>query len=304
MWALERNLYELNERQRFYVHWHWKTQMFARFRTELLDLFNEYHTRSEELRELKTAVDRKVLKAHRVVGVTSTGAARHMNLIGQVKPRIVVIEEAAEMTEPQVTALLHPELEHLILVGDHKQLRPTTSDFTMARRFKLDISLFERLMQNNVDHRVLTTQRRMRPEISELIHPFYDIKIADHESVTKYDHVRGVSTDVFFFNHSFTENNEYDARSKSNDFEAEMVTGLCDYLLKQGYDPNDITVLTTYSGQFFLINRMFKEHMAAHRLMNVRRRVVDKFQGEENEIIILSLVRSNEAESAGFLKMS
>eukprot|EP01083_Nonionella_stella_P194179 716280_1 len=119
----------------------------------------------------------------------------------------------------------------------------------MARRFKLDISLFERLMDNKVDHRVLKTQRRMRPEISELIQPFYNnINIADHESVTKYDHVLGVSSDVFFFNHSRMENNVRETRSKSNDFEAEIITGLCDYLLKQGYDPCEITVLTMYSG--------------------------------------------------------
>ncbi len=43
----------------------------------------------------------------------------------------------------------------------------------MAKDFKLDISMFERLMKCGISHQVLKTQRRMRPEIARLIHPFY-----------------------------------------------------------------------------------------------------------------------------------
>eukprot|EP01083_Nonionella_stella_P194178 716278_1 len=174
----------------------------------------------------------------------------------------------------------------------------------MAKDFKLDISMFERLMNCGVSHKVLRTQRRMRPEISRLIHPFYvETTISDHEVVTKYENVKGMGQNVFFFNHNHVEARVSEAKSRSNVFEADIVTSLCDYLIKQGYEASEITVLTMYSGQLFLLNERFQEHAGSRRLKNVRRRVVDKFQGEENEIIILSLVRSNESGNVGFLKL-
>lgn len=78
-----------------------------------------------------------------------------------------------------------------------------------------------------------------------------------------------------------------------------MSLALAKHLLLQGYEPNKITILTTYSGQLFHLRKLRKQ---MGLLQNVRITVVDNFQGEENDIIILSLVRSNEDASIGFLK--
>ncbi|CAG2055318.1 unnamed protein product [Timema podura] len=89
-----------------------------------------------------------------------------------------------------------------------------------------------------------------------------------------------------------------DTMSKKNKHEASFMIALCNHLVKNGYPPNKITVLATYSGQMFY---MKKEQNNYDMLTDVAITGVDNFQGEENDIILLSLVRSNEEGSIGFL---
>ena len=55
-----------------------------------------------------------------VIGLTTTAAARDNTLISQVQSKILIVEEAAEMLEPQLIAALTKNTQHLILIGDHK----------------------------------------------------------------------------------------------------------------------------------------------------------------------------------------
>ena len=75
----------------------------------------------------------------------------------------------------------------------------------------------------------------------------------------------------------------------ANTHEAEFTKSLCRYFLQQGYDASRITILTGYAGQLIKL----KSIMPKKDFEGVRVTVVDNFQGEENDIIILSLVRSN-----------
>ena len=68
-----------------------------------------------------------------------------------------MIEEAGEILESHILSALHPELEHLILIGDHKQLRPNPASHDLVRKYKLDISLFERLMLSGLWHCAFVT---------------------------------------------------------------------------------------------------------------------------------------------------
>jgi superfamily I DNA and/or RNA helicase len=85
--------------------------------------------------------------------------------------QIVVVEEAGEVFEAHVLASLSRATEHLILVGDHEQLRPKPNRYELqaisGRRLDLDVSLFERLARTPTFPRAtLAIQRRMRPDIS------------------------------------------------------------------------------------------------------------------------------------------
>ena len=107
---------------------------------------------------------------------------------------------------------------------------------------------------------------------------------------------------MFFVNHSHLENHNDESHSHTNEHEATFVVALCRYLLQQGYNTGQITLLTTYTGQMFAIRDCLKQQND-EELKGVRLTTVDNFQGEENDIILLSLVRSNKDEKIGFIKM-
>uniref|UniRef100_A0A915EMN9 DNA2/NAM7 helicase helicase domain-containing protein n=1 Tax=Ditylenchus dipsaci TaxID=166011 RepID=A0A915EMN9_9BILA len=81
--------------------------------------------------------------------MTTTGAAMHQAALRALKPRIVIVEEAAEVLEAHLLASLTVACEHCILIGDHKQLRPNPAVYELAKKYNLEISLFERLINNN-----------------------------------------------------------------------------------------------------------------------------------------------------------
>lgn len=89
--------------------------------------------------------------------------------------------------------------------GDHKQLRPSNAVYKLAKDFKFDISLFERMVNNNVPCYTLGEQHRMRPEISSLITPTIYSELKNHVSVYDRKHVCGVTKDLFFLNHNVYE---------------------------------------------------------------------------------------------------
>jgi superfamily I DNA and/or RNA helicase len=79
------------------------------------------------------------------------------------------VEEAAEVLEAHVITTLSRQCEHLILIGDHQQLKPSPTVYKLAKDYKLEISLFERLINNELAYRCLGLQHRMRPEISRIM---------------------------------------------------------------------------------------------------------------------------------------
>ena len=76
------------------------------------------------------------------------GAAKYRDLLHRIKPKITIVEEAAEVLESHIVTALTGGCEHLILIGDHKQLRPKPTVFDLGVNYQLDISLFERLVEN------------------------------------------------------------------------------------------------------------------------------------------------------------
>lgn len=242
------------------------------------------------------AIALQALREADIVGVTTTGASMNIKVLQKVRSKIVVVEEAAEVMEGYIVAALTKHVQHLVLIGDHKQLRPKANDFTIGRKHGLEISLFERLMKNGLSSVQLKYQHRMRPEIAELVCPHIYKELLDHQRVLNYESVKGMKTNMFFVDHTFPEKPMEGLMSPANSHEADFVVHLAKYLFFQGYKPDQLTILTPYTGQVACI----KERMKTFSFESSPRVVpIDNFQGEENDIIILSLVRS---VKSGFMK--
>ena len=234
-----------------------------------------------------------------IVGLTTTGAAKYNSILSEIKAKVVVIEEAAEVLEAHIVSSLTQSTQHLILIGDHQQLRPKTNDHILARDYRLNVSLFERLIKNKFPHVTLQVQHRMRPEISALVSShIYKNELIDAPSTEEYPPVAGIKHNMFFIDHIQREtlDEHHDTTSPKNDFEAHFMARLCKYLLQQNtYKEDQITVITPYTGQMYNLREKFEEM----NMTNVKITPIDSYQGEENDIILLSLVRS---EKPGFVK--
>lgn len=169
----------------------------------------------------------------------------------------------------------------VVFPGDHLQLRPSNCVYELSKKYNLDLSLFERLLNNGIGARCLGIQHRMRPEIARLTKHFYASAqsrqqigllpdgIRDHERVTLYEHIKGVSSSLFFLDHKWPEKSDDESRSHSNLFEAQMAGALCKYLTLQGTftqtmnDLRMIRILITSRAYRHLLLRVI-----AHELYN------------------------------------
>ena len=305
------DIYRLNTKDRWRLYRLWRKRAEEHHEKLFKTRQGEYDQAVEREQEITRMEEYEILCKACVIGMTTTCAAKYRSILKEIRPRIVIVEEAAEVLEAHIIASLTPGCQHLILIGDHKQLRPTPAVYDSAKRYKLDVSLFERMVNVGIQCEMLNVQHRMRPEIATLMKRIYD-DLENHESVEKYEDIKGMKKNMFFINHKYIEESDNQSHSHVNEHEAKFLVALCRYLLQQGYKADQITLLTTYTAQMYAIRDCLQEEDAIRespRAENdpsvgcVRVTTVDNFQGEENDIILLSLVRSNKDEKVGFIKI-
>ncbi|XP_070492876.1 NFX1-type zinc finger-containing protein 1 [Chironomus tepperi] len=249
---------------------------------------------SEEINQLNSYCN---IKEKRVYGMTTSYAAHNGAINKLLKPGIVIIEEASEILESHILASLTKETKHVIMIGDHHQLRPQTNSYNLQRNFDFNISLFERLIFNKYSYVSLDVQRRMRPEFCDLVRETIYKDLKDGPNVKSYPNVKGMSKNFFVLNHDFPES--ISETSKENPFEVDFISNLYQKLLDFGNDSSEIVILTPYAAQA----KKFKLKLRELSLPRVRVAILDAYQGEESNIILLSLVRSNKTNDIGFLAM-
>ena len=255
----------------------------------------------KEKNELEHLRDIEIIKECRIVGMTTTGCSKYSIYLEQLDFKIVIIEEAAEVLESHIASLLTQHTRHLILIGDHQQLKPHTYNHEISMKFKFNVSLFERLINNEIPKVTLSYQRRMRPEFADFIRLIYNKEYKDHISTCNKPNNLGFTSNIYFLNHKQYENSDSDTASKSNQFEANFVIKLASFIIAQNYKPEQITILTLYIGQVLLIRNILKAKNMDK--LGIKVVTVDNYQGEENDFILLSLVRSNKENKIGFVKI-
>jgi superfamily I DNA and/or RNA helicase len=114
-----------------------------------------------------------IIKGKKIIACTTNGAAKYTQAIQSSSPSVVLVEEAGEILKAHILTAMGQHTEQVILIGDHRQLRPKCSSYELTvdggNGYDLDRSLFERLVRKGFPHTTLTKQHRMRPEISSII---------------------------------------------------------------------------------------------------------------------------------------
>lgn len=303
------NLWEIPPTIRGEVYRYLRRQLKAKLLQSFREHLTEYQRDVESIKIARWQGDAALIKRTRIklIGCTTTGLSKYRGLLASLQPRTLLIEEAAETLEGTILAAMFDSLQQLILVGDHQQLQAHCNISALEKApYNLSVSMFERLVNNGIEYTMLNKQRRMISEIRELLSPFYP-NLQDHSSVLdRVENRKPVpgmgGRDSYFFHHQWPESRD-DFLSRFNVYEAQMVAYFFAYLVLNGVEPSQITVLTFYNGQKKMIQReLRRQPELAQNAFKFNVFTVDSYQGEENDIILLSLVRSNNHHNIGFLE--
>ena len=264
------SLREMSASERSALHKHWIEQRSAQLANDLIHALDTYHGSKSALDKCHGELDLRCLRDAHIIGVTTSGLARNIELLQRVRAKVMLCEEAGEVLEAHTLTAFLPGVEHVILIGDHEQLRPQINNYELqhdnprGKRYSLDISLFERLVEPHIGNlqvplSTLKTQRRMHPSISELVRVSLYPNLEDHPSVSEYPEVDGMRDRLYWLDHQEKEdprNTHAVSLSRTNTFEVDMIAALVSHLVKQGtYRSEDIAVITPYLGQLQKIKK-------------------------------------------------
>ena len=207
------NLKEMSGSERLALHRYWIQQNTTELTRRFLHVLDSYRHINDSLKKCHQELDlRCLLRAH-IIGVTTTGLARNLDILRRVRAKVVVFEEAGEVLEAYTLTALLPSVEYAILIGDHEQRRPQINNYEFqydnprGAKFSLDISLFERLVHPQsgypkLPYSSLEVQRRMYPSIAELVRSTLYPKLQDHPLVSTYPEVDGMRKRLFWLDHN------------------------------------------------------------------------------------------------------
>jgi ATP-dependent RNA/DNA helicase IGHMBP2 len=262
-----------------------------------------------DARRIEDMVVAELLDGAQALCVTLTGIDHEV--IGPRQFNLAVVDEACQSTEPACWIPLLRS-QRLILAGDHCQLPPTVIS-TEATKEGFGLSLQERLIkrfgEKNISRR-LTVQYRMHAAIMQFSsQEFYNGELTAPPDVAAHllcdfpdvQRLPLTETPIDFIDTagaSYSEELEPDGESRRNPEEAGLVVRKVAALIAAGLLPDQIAVISPYAAQV----RLLREKLAAtNDADGVEVDTVDGFQGREQEVVIISLVRSNNTGEIGFL---
>ena len=291
LWSIRKAIRELRQhRKRGSENWHQKMDRLK-----------------SRAAELEIRINAELFGEARVIACTLVGSANRL-LEGQ-KYNTLFIDEAAQAL---VAACWIPirRVRRVVLAGDHCQLPPTVKSLA-ALKAGLGRTLMERLVENHPEAvTLLGVQYRMNEEIMRFSSDwFYDGKVKSapqvkHRSILDYDiPMEWIATDADgeeFVGESF---------GRINKKEAEQTLDILkQYFTKIGKtrileERIDVGVISPYRAQVQYLRHLVKRDAffkPYRSLISIN--TVDGFQGQERDVILISLVRSNDDGQIGFLR--
>ncbi|SCO93535.1 P-loop containing nucleoside triphosphate hydrolase, putative [Plasmodium malariae] len=258
-----------------------------------------------------------IAKLARIIAMTCTHASINRSKITKLQFYFdnIIIDECTQITENDTFLPLllqenrydKSKLKRIIFVGDSNQLPPIIKNKYIKNFANYEQSLYKRFLRLELPSIYLNEQGRMRNEICNIYKYFYskyNIQIANLECIHRDKFLKNFNPG-FTYTYQFVhvESEEYTPVPYfyQNLLEAEMAVAIFMYMRLIGYSNEIITILTTYNGQKELILDILKKNCLYNKLIGVPKKVttVDKYQGKQNDYVIISLVRS---KSIGYMK--
>lgn len=287
-------------------------QAIRKLRQERKRRDNGWHQKMDRLKsravELELRINSQLFGEAKVIASTLTGSASHL-LSGQ-KFGTLFIDEAAQALEAACWIAIR-RASRVVLAGDHCQLPPTVKSIA-ALKGGLGTTLMERIVARKPSVvTLLTVQYRMNEQIMRFSSNwFYDGRVESAPEV-KYRGILDYDNPITWIDTSESGAKEEfvgESFGRINKTEAELtLEALKNYFIKIGRqriadEHIDVGVISPYRAQVQLLRRMVRkaEFFKPYRGC-ITVNTVDGFQGQERDIIVISLVRSNDDGQIGFL---
>ena len=248
-------------------------------------LFKEVKNIRTEIKKLQHYNEEKLYEEAEVIAGTPIGI--YDAGIDHIRFRTLVLDEAGQCIEPLAWCIFQ-FADKLVLAGDHWQLPPTVLSFEAAK-LGFDRSILEVTIAGTNSIHLLNTQYRMKQVIAGFSSSYFY-----NDQLLSPSHLENTGTHITFIDTAgsgFNEMHGPDGVSLQNEGELKIVQKI---LETEQLDLLNTAFISPYSGQVTAAKEILSKQ--------IRISTIDSFQGQEKEIIILSLVRSNDDGDIGFLK--
>lgn len=285
-------------------------ELYARMRkgTDREAIRQKINSLKDRATELEIRINESLFAEARVIACTLVGSANRL-LMGQ-KFGTLFIDEAAQALEPACWIAIR-KADRVILAGDHCQLPPTVKA-PEALRAGLGHTLMQTIVKNKPETvSLLKLQYRMNDEIMRFSSEWFYGGMLQSAPEVKYRSILDFDTPIEWINTEGMDCNEEfvgENYGRINKSEAELsIAQLKDYITKIGRERFleeriDVGLISPYKAQVQYLRRLvrndafFKPYRQAITI-----NTVDGFQGQERDVILISLVRANEEGQIGFL---
>lgn len=285
-------------------------ELYARMRkgTDREAIRQKINSLKDRATELEIRINESLFADARVIACTLVGSANRL-LMGQ-KFDTLFIDEAAQALEPACWIAIR-KADRVILAGDHCQLPPTVKA-PEALRAGLGHTLMQTIVKNKPETvSLLKLQYRMNDEIMRFSSEWFYGGMLQSAPEVKYRSILDFDTPIEWINTEGMDCNEEfvgENYGRINKPEAELsIAQLKEYITKIGRERFlseriDVGLISPYKAQVQYLRRLvrgdafFKPYRQAITI-----NTVDGFQGQERDVILISLVRANEEGQIGFL---
>lgn len=274
---------------------------------------DRWHQKMDRLKaravELELRIRGDLFGEARVIASTLVGSANH--LLDGMKFGTLFIDEAAQALEAACWIPIR-RATRVILAGDHCQLPPTVKSFA-ALKAGLGTTLMERIVENKPEVvTLLQVQYRMNEQIMRFSSDYFYHGMVESAPQIKYRGILDYDTPMVWVDTAELEGKEEfigESFGRVNKAEAELTLDqLEQYFTKIGKqrvldERIDVGVISPYRAQVQYLRRLIQKRdffKPYRRLITVN--TVDGFQGQERDVILISLVRSNDEGQIGFLR--
>lgn len=284
----------------------WKRNFKGQQREERRDNYREAKELQEWARQLEDKLLNQILYGAHVIACTLVNAVHPV--LKDLKFRTVVIDEAAQALQP-ATWIPISRASRVVLAGDPFQLPPTVKSLE-AKRQGFGITLLEKCVERFPDVNFLNVQYRMNELIMDFSNAqFYDNQLVAADEVAAWQLPVGDIQPIVFIDTAgagFEEEVNEETLSKFNSGEyfilREHFLQLAKRLEEQEEETPSIGIIAPYRAQILHIKNEFLEDKECAPFQDfITINTIDGFQGQERDMIYITLVRSNEKSEIGFL---